>query len=460
MDDGSDKKTRQSALIITTLANFLTPLAVSALNVALPAIAAEFSMDAILLGWVPTAYILSASIMLVPAGKLADIYGRRRIFALGAWVFTAVSLLLAFCSSPFQLIILRVFQGVASAMIFGPATAILTSVFPAGERGRVLGINVAAAYLGLSFGPFIGGIITQYAGWRGVFLINVPLGVVIGALATFKVKGEWTSARGEAFDIAGSLVYAAMLFTLMYGISLLPSRNGLGFIAASVILAAGFVRMERKSKSPLVDISIFMSNRSFAFSNAAALINYAATFSTSFLLSLYLQHIRGLSPQSAGLMLVAQPIVQTIFSPLAGRLSDRIEPAIVASSGMALTAAGLFLLSFLGPGTSSAFIIASLMLLGFGFALFSSPNVNAIMSSVESRFYGVASSMVATMRMLGQMFSMGIAMCMFALYMGRSPIVPGVYPLLLRSTKMIFVIFGILCICGIGASWARGKIRT
>ncbi len=460
MDDGIDKETRQSALVITTLASFLTPLAISALSVALPAIASEFSMNAILLGWVPTAFILTAAIVLVPIGKLSDIYGRKRVFTWGAWIFTATSLLLGVCTSTFQLLGLRVIQGLAGAMLFGPAMAILTSVFPVGERGRVLGINVAAVYLGLSFGPFIGGIITQHAGWRMVFLMNVPLGGIIGFLATWKMKGEWASARGEAFDVRGSLIYGAMLFAMMYGFSLLPTGKSLGLIAFSGLLAFCFVLVERRAKSPILDISIFMKNRTFAFSNAAALINYAATFSISFLLSLYLQHIRGLSPQSAGLILVSQPIVQAIFSPLAGKLSDRMEPAVVASSGMALTAIGLFLLSLLREQTSLVFIVLSLMLLGFGFALFSSPNMNAIMSSVENRLYGVASSMVATMRSLGQMFSMGISMSVFALYMGRNPIVPQYYPLLLKGTSMIFNIFGFLCIFGILASLLRGKVRT
>jgi MFS family permease len=166
-----------------------------------------------------------------------------------------------------------------------------------------------------------------------------------------------------------------------------------------------------------------------------------------------------MSPRSAGIILVSQPIVQAIFSPAAGRISDRVEPRIIASTGMALTALGLFLLAFLGEGTTYWFIVGSLIILGFGFALFSSPNSNAIMSSVEGKFYGVASSMLATMRLLGQMFSMSITMMVFALYIGKVKIDPVIYPLLLKSIKVAFLIFGVLCVGGIFASLTRGNLR-
>jgi MFS family permease len=162
---------------------------------------------------------------------------------------------------------------------------------------------------------------------------------------------------------------------------------------------------------------------------------------------------------SAGAILVAQPIVQALFSPLAGRISDRIQPRFVASIGMALTAVGLFFLSLIEATTSMWFIVGNLVVLGLGFALFSSPNTNAIMSSVEIKFYGVASSMLSTMRLLGQMFSMGIAMMLFALYMGRVEIVPAHYPLLMKSVQVAFLIFGFMCVAGIYASFARGDMR-
>jgi len=454
-----DAVLKRAALLIATLSSFLTPFMVSSINIALPSIGKEFGMSAVLMSWVPTAYLLSAAMFLVPFGRLADIYGRKRIFAWGIWIFTVSSLLLAFSPSSSWLIAFRILQGFGSAMIFGTGMAILTSVFPAAERGRVLGINVAAVYLGLSLGPVLGGFLTHQFGWRSIFLVNVPLGVLVIYFLATKLKKEWAEAWDEKFDLTGSIIYSAALVAIMYGLSLLPARTGIALALAGVAGAALFVGWEMKATSPLLNMNLFFYNAAFAFSNLAALINYSATFAVTFLMSLYLQYLKGLTPQHAGFILVSQPLVMAVFSPLAGRLSDRIEPRVVASIGMGFTAAGLFLFTFLDGDTHIGFIITGLVLLGFGFALFSSPNTNAVMSSIEKRFYGVGAATLGTMRLIGQMLSMGIAMILFALHIGSARITPEYYPLFLTSMRTAFIIFSFLCFAGIFASLARGKVR-
>jgi len=450
---------KRTVLLIATMASFLTPFMGSSINIALPSIGKEFAMDAILLSWVATAYLLAAAVALVPFGRIADIYGRKRIFTYGILIYTLSSLLSAFSTSAVMLIAFRILQGIGGAMIFGTGVAIITSVFPVGERGRALGINVAAVYLGLSLGPLLGGFLTQHFGWRSIFLANVPLGLIIIASIFWKLKGEWAEAKGEKFDLGGSIIYSLALVAIMYGLSLLPAMSGVWAIIIGILGILTFIRWETKVESPVLHMSLFKNNTVFAFSNLAALINYSATFAVAFLLSLYLQYTKGLSPQNAGLILVSMPAVQAIFSPLAGRLSDRIEPRTLASSGMGLTTIGLVLLTFLNQNTTIGFILASLIVLGFGFTLFASPNTNAIMSSVDKRFYGVASATLATMRQIGMMFSMGIAMLIFAIFMGRVEISPEYYPVLVRSMKIAFVIFATLCFGGIFASLARGKTR-
>jgi EmrB/QacA subfamily drug resistance transporter len=450
---------KRSALVVTSLSSFLTPLALATVNVALPSIGREFAVDALSLGWIATSYILTAAMFLIPFGKIADIWGRKKVFLWGTFVFSAASLLLGFSSSAGMLIGLRALQGIGGAMLFGTGIAILSSVFPVGERGRVLGINVASVYLGLSCGPFVGGILTQHLGWRSIFFINVPVGLFIVVLCLKTLKEEWAEARGQPFDLLGSCIYSTMIFALMGGLVYLPGLAGISLCLAGVLAMVFFVFWERKTPDPILDMALFSKNRVFTLSNIAALINYSATFAVGFLLSFYLQHIRALTPQATGVLLIAQPIVQAVFSPLAGRLSDRVEPRIVASTGMGLTALGLFFLSFLRADTPFWFIVGSLALLGFGFALFSSPNTNAIMSSVVSRFYGVASSMLATMRLLGQMLSMAIAMIIFTIYFGGAQIQPALYPLLLAATKVAFTLFGLLCLAGIFASLTRGNLR-
>ena len=456
---GSQASTRRAALIAAVLSSFLTPFMDSATNVALPAISQEFAMDAITLTWIRTAYLLAAAMLLVPFGKLADIYGRKRIFTYGTVVFTFATLLIGFSTSSTMLLSLRVLQGFGSAMIFGTGVAILTSVFPPGERGRVLGINVAAVYLGLSLGPSIGGFLTQQLGWRSIYFSTVPLGLIVIGFVIWRLKGEWAEARGESFDLIGSVVYALSLVALMVGISRLPAILGAGLIAAGVAGLALFAAWEVRVQIPVLNIKLLTTNRPFAFSNLAALINYSATSAVTFLLSLYLQYLKALTPQQAGLVLIAQPVVQAAFSPLSGRLSDRLEPRIVATAGMALTAVGLALLVPVGPETPLWAIVARLLLLGLGFALFSSPNMNAIMGSVSKRYYGVASGTLGTMRLMGQMLSQGVVMLLFALFIGRVEITPQSYSLFLTSMRTAFAVFSILCVSGIFASLVRGTIR-
>ena len=346
----ADRATRRATLIAATLASFLTPFMGSATNVALPSIGHEFGMDAVLLSWVPTSYLLAAAIFLVPFGRLADIHGRKRVFTYGTALFTLGSLLTALAASAAMLLAARVVQGIGSSMIFGTGVAILTSVFEPGERGRVLGINVAAVYTGLSAGPFLGGLLTENLGWRSIFWLMVPLGLIVIAFVVWRLKGEWAEARGESFDLAGSVIYALALVALMYGFSRLPELLGGGLILLGLAGLAAFAAWELRARNPVLNIHLLVGNRTFALSNLAALLNYAANSATSFLLSLYLQYIQALTPQQAGVVLVAEPIVQATLSPLAGWLSDRIEPRLVASLGMGVTAAGLGSLVLRRPG--------------------------------------------------------------------------------------------------------------
>jgi EmrB/QacA subfamily drug resistance transporter len=455
----NDRAAKLTALSIASLSSFVSPFMLSSINIALPVIGEEFKIDAVLLSWVASSYLLAAAISLVPFGKLADIYGRKKIFIAGMTLFTIASFVCAVSVSAPMLIFFRVFQGAASAMCFATAMAILMSVYPPYERGKVLGIAVAAVYSGSSCGPFFGGIIIQHFSWRGIFLINVPFGVVVILLIFFKLKGEWTGAEGEKFDLTGSIIYGTTIFAFMYGISILPAALSVVLILTALAGFVAFVKWETVVAHPVFEVDLFINNRTFAFSCLAALINYSATFAVALLLSLYLQYIKELNPQEAGLILVSTPVVMALLSPFAGRLSDRVEPRVISSLGMGLTALGLMLLIFLNNQTLLIYIIASLIILGFGFALFSSPNMNAIMGSVDKRFYGVASASVGTMRLLGQMVSMGMVTLIFALFIGRVQITAQYYPMLINSIRVVFIVSFGLCVCGIFFSLCRGRIR-
>ncbi|HNU75083.1 MAG TPA: MFS transporter, partial [Deltaproteobacteria bacterium] len=314
---------------------------------------------------------------------------------------------------------------------------------------------VAAVYLGLSLGPFIGGVLTGRFGWESIFFVSAIIGLAVLVLTVFGVRES--HAGTGSIDLIGSLIYSGSLIAAMYGFSRIPETEGvvLVLLGASGILA--FLSWEKKADDPLIGIGLLTRNRQFAMSNLAAFIHYSATFAITFLMSLYLQYIKNMSPQQAGLILVSQPLVMTVFSPLAGRLSDRIQPRLLASAGMTVTSLGLSLLAFLDEASGLPEILAPLVVVGLGFAFFSSPNTNAVMGAVDRQQYGLAGGFLSTMRVLGQALSMGIALVLFALFIGANALSPALYPAFMKSMKAGFIIFSLLCGLGIFASLARGE---
>jgi EmrB/QacA subfamily drug resistance transporter len=445
-------------LVVASLSNLITTFMMSGVNVALPAINREFHADAIVLSWIITSFVLAVAVFSVPSGRVADIFGIKKIYIYGQLLFTLVSIATLFCNSVTMLIVCRAFQGLSSAMISSTSVAMLTAVFPAKERGRALGISIACVYAGLSIGPFFGGLLIESFNWRSIFIITAIVGFALFLIILWKVKGEWAESRGEKFDYIGSSIYGIALVALMYGFTLLPEIKGGAIILVGILGLIGFVVWEARSKSPILNIRLFQNNKAFVFSNLAALLNYSSVSAITFFLSLYLQYIKGFTPKTAGLVLLAQPVIQTIVAPLSGRLSDKIEPRLVASAGMGVTAVGLLFFGFLSPATPIWEIILVLVVFGGGFGLFASPNTNAIMSSVTPKYYATASSLTGTMRTIGQTLSMGIAMVIMALVIGRVVITSEFYPAFLTSARIAFVIFSILSFAAIFASMARGKV--
>ena len=454
-----DPAIKRYALITVMVASFTTPFMGSAINLAIPSIGREFNSSALLLSWVVSSYLLSSAAFLLPFGRLADMVGRKKIFVLGVIIFSISSLLCGLAWSVQALIGLRVLQGVGSAMTFGTGMAILTSIYPPRERGRVLGINVATVYTGLSLGPVLGGAMNQHLGWESIFFLNAVIGLT-ALVSAVKIKGEWAGARGESFDTTGTVLYMAGLVAFLYAFSTIATADTSKYILiAGLVLLVLFIRNEMKSNQPLIDIKLFSRNVTFAMSNLAALINYSATFAVTFLLSLVLQVVVGHSSSAAGMILLAQPVMMALLSPFAGALSDRVQPRIVSSVGMGLSALGLFLLSFVAKETPVWLVVGVLMLLGTGFALFSSPNMNAIMSSVDKRYYGVASSTSGTMRLVGQAVSIAVATLIIDLYVGSAQLTPAVAEQLQKSSKVAFIVFAVTCVGGVFASLARGNME-
>ena len=449
MEQGDGQSySRRFILVLITIATFLNPFTGTAINLALPVIGTEFSADATTLAWVSSAYLLSSVIFLLPAGKLGDSRGKVTVFMAGIVVYTAGAILTIFTPTIGTLLAFRFLQGIGGAMIYANSVALITHLYPAGERGYAIGLNITAVYAALSLGPFLGGILTQFFGWRSIFVVTALIAAPV-LFSADKFPAFLNDRHREDFDIPGLVLSSALILCLFLGLAKATTPTGLALLAAALLLGVAFYRVERRHPSPLLPVSLLASNRVFASSNLAALINYSATYAVGFLLSLYLQYIRGYEPAAAGTLLLVQPVIQIFVAPVAGRLADRIRPGLIAAGGLALSAACLFGLAALSETTPVAAIIVILAVLGVGVGLFSSPNTTAVMGSVGKRYYGSASAMVAMMRSLGMMMSMGLVLVVFAVIMGSTVVTPAIFPEFLASVNLIFLVFAVLSVFGI-----------
>ncbi len=453
-------KKQISILVIVAASSFFGTFLISSVNIALPAIEKDFGLDAVTLSWVVTSFLLSTAMFLLPVGRWGDLSGIRRLYKTGMVIFTVSSLLSGFATSGYWLIAMRFLQGIGAAFSSTTGAAILVSAFLPQHRGRVLGMSVSGVYLGLAFGPFFGGFLTQYLGWRSIFFMASGFGLLITIIGfLFLGKDEIQQKARTKLDFKGTVFYMLGLVSLTYGSARIPQIFGWSLMGAGVLFLIIFWMLENRSENPVLETRLFTHNRLFAFSNMAALINYSATFSIIFLLSLYLQKVKGLSPRDAGSILVAQPIVMALFSPVTGRLSDKIQPRYLATIGMTMCTIGLAAFAFLSETTPIVLIVVLLFWVGTGFALFSSPNMNTIMSSVQKNQLGLASGSASTMRVVGQIVSMTIATLFFAFLFNKQAVETVANPLFLKALRLGFITFATISLAGIYFSFNRGKME-
>jgi EmrB/QacA subfamily drug resistance transporter len=448
---------RTVILTVAMASSFFNPFMGAAVNVALPEISGQFSLNAVALSWIAMSFLLASAIFMVPLGRLADLTGRKKIFLIGNIVLTLGSVLCALSQTGSMLIAFRFLQGIGSAMIFSSGMAMVISAYPPQNRGKVIGLNVSAVYIGLSAAPALGGFMTEAWGWESLFYMNAIAGVFIILGVVGFVKTEWSDKSAGKFDVFGTVLYMVSMTLIMYGFSQLPDKNAIVMLVAGILVFGFFIWVELRHAYPVLEINLFIKNRIFAFSNLAALINYAATFAVTFIMSLFLQYVIGFSPSKAGFVLVAQPVMMAFVASFSGRMSDKYDPRILSSLGMGIIVVGLVMLTFLTPSIDMPYVVGSLLILGMGFGLFSSPNTNSVMGSVAKKDLGIASATISTMRLTGQMVSMATAAMVINVFIGDEKINQQNIPAFMQSTKVLFVIFAVLCFLGVFASLARGK---
>ncbi|MDD2216826.1 MAG: MFS transporter [Eubacteriales bacterium] len=454
----SNTMTQKATLVVSVTTSLLTTFTGSAIILSIPNISSEFSVSAAAVGWIVTIYTLVASSFAVPFGRIADLTNRKNVLVIGLAVFALGCVMSIFAGSMAHILISRGIQAFGSAMIFATNQAILISEFDQSERGRVLGYSTAATYIGLSAGPVLGGIINDNFGWRAIFTVSIAVALLALALAILKLPSKASVKPKESLDIVGLILYSMTIIFVVYGLTDFSSNlYTLLLFPIGLILGYVFVERELETSSPLIDIKMFLNSREYTVSNITALLNYAATFAITYLVSIYLQMVQGYAAQTAGLILIVLPVVQAFVSPYAGSLSDKIRPFKLATAGMAVCAVALFMFIFLTVNSTITFVILALFTAGVGFAFFSSPNTNAAMSCVHKSQYSVASSVLSTMRNLGQTVSMVIVTIVISLNMGQKALSDAEPQLLTSTMTEAFIVFTVLCVIGVLISRTRGK---
>ncbi|MEE1135656.1 MAG: MFS transporter [Methanocorpusculum sp.] len=452
------KKHQYLVLAATSLGVLMNPLLASMIILALPHVGADFLVSARNLGWMSTAYILSNAICLVPGAWVVDKVGYKKSFIAGSIIVTATCLLAGFAPNYEILLACRILSGLGVSLLMITSLAILTRIFPKEKRGFVIGINTTTVYIGLTLGPFLGGILTETLGWRALFLVMAPAVLISGLLLFFFMKTEFTIPV-KKFDFGGAVLYGVSMLSLMYGLSTITDNGSIFLAAAGLVLFAVFIWYELRRTNPLLHVNLFFKNKRFARSSYAALLNYAAVYAVTYMVSLYLQSVGQLNAAEAGMIILFQPLIQVLVTPIAGKLSDKVDAKYLVTIGMVLTVAGLILLSGLGLSMTNvaAYIAVTQVFIGLGAALFSAPNTSSIMGSVAPAEYSMASSVVSVVRQVGMLISMAVCMAAVSFFVGGSDMLgPDMYAEFVEALRVSMIICTGLGIIGIFFSWFRG----
>lgn len=450
---------RWLALASISISTFVISLTMSAVNIAVPAIAQDFSANAILVSWVPTAFLLANAIFLVPAGRMADIHGRKKIFIIGMTVFCIACLMAAVAPSIEFLLMTRLLQGFGGALAFATGLALIMSIFTSDNRGSAIGIASATLYLGLSCGPILGGWLTAAFGWRMVFMVPLVVGTISLALILLRLKGEWKNDQAQKVDWYGGIIFGMAASLLFIGISSLPGSRALILLALGLVTLVYFVSQQLSSPNPLIHFRAIVANQVFFRSLLGNICIYWSNYPFIFLFSLYLQFIRGMSPAEAGQIMMLQPITMAITAPIAGRLSDQFEPRIIATSGALVMTCAFGILQGLDTDTLVAVLCVAMMIQGLGFGLFTTPNNNAALSSLDKSKLGIGSALMNLARVGGNMIGTGMVLLLVSIFIGRVRIEPAQYPALLSVISIAVGVSFILTLFGSYFSYSRGNIR-
>jgi EmrB/QacA subfamily drug resistance transporter len=407
---------KRAILLAVAIGTFMSALDASVVNMVLPNISTYFHTSLSTIEWTIMSYLLVISSLLLAYGRLGDMYGHKRIYMAGFIIFMIGSFLCGIASSVLFLIVFRGIQAVGAGMQMAMGPAIVTDTVPPAERGKGLSIIAISVATALTTGPVLGGFLTVAFGWQSIFFINIPIGLC-GVLLAEKTIPQNKERISQPFDFFGAAIIFVALACILLPLSLMEQYGWktpalLILLFTGILLMVGFVFWEKHTQYPMFDITLF-HNRLFSMSNISALLNFMAQYTIILLIPFYLQGLRGLSPEKAGLLYLPMPLTMMIVAPISGTLSDRMDSRYISSAGMAIMALGMGLLSNLKANSPYLFLIIGLITVGLGIGLFQTPNNSAIMGSVPNSKRGVASGMLATMRNTGMVLGVAISGALF-----------------------------------------------
>ena len=438
-------------VLISFITSFFAVFLSNGIIIGVPAIAQEFAMNNVIQNWVPTIFFLVVAVFTVPAGQISGKFGVKKSLLAGVIVYLIASIGACLSISTETFLIFRILQGAGVAFLNVSAMAMVVQAVKPQNRGKALGFTVTGVYLATSLSPVICGFLVHNLGWRSMFYFVIPFLVLCIILMIFKIPQEWKTYEKDKIDKVGSMIYGIGILAFIYGFTTLTTQTGLIITVLGIVLLIIFGAYELRQKSPVFNMNLFR-NAKFTSSNIAALCSYIAVMVVTTILNYHFQYVRGWDPQMSGLILIITPILMAIMAPNAGKLSDKVHPQKLAALGMGIATVALLILTFLNGNTPLYLVVIAMILQGIGMGLFSSPNMNAIMSSVPPKDAPTASASQATMRTIGQTMSLGLLTLVFAWVMGNLELAPQYASMIVQSSQIICGICTVACVLAIFAS--------
>jgi len=432
------------SLFVILLGSFLAPLQMHSSTLAIPAIAKEMSLTADIISWFTLSQVLTSACFVLPAGKLSDRFGRRRMFALGMFICSVACFIGGVSFNGYMVLFARGLQGVGASLIFAAAVALLVSVPPESQKVRIMGIYISVAYVGMVTGPLFGGFVIEQLDWRYVFYVPGALFFILTVIGFGFIKWERYGDREARIRLLDLSLYIGSLLMVAFGVYDAAHVEGQLLLLVGLASFGAFCWFQSKRRDPLLQVKLFTESRTFTILGLAHFLTYVTILALPFTLTLYLQYLKGVDAQSTGLVLLVQALCTAVIAPFSGVLSQYFRPRHLIFSGVACFVVAFFLLANLEPQSPIWVVVIAIALVGSSVGVMDTPIVHTSMSTVSDKLLGTASATMNGLRTVGGFIGMGLVSYLMGQHLGDSPIEPNLYPQLMTVIEQFFSIAAVI----------------